>query len=1039
MVSFDPGPVLAGLKDFQRVTVEHVMNRYFGENPTRRFLVADETGLGKSVVARGIVAKLIEKLEHDDTVERIDIIYVCSNQDIAHQNLSRLDVTGGRGSVSTTRLTLLACEVEQFSGTAGLSSKPVNLVAFTPGTSFDKGWRTGKAEERGLLFILLSDVMGFGGWDRRAAKVVLRATASARGLEWAIDWVRRSVGETPDRLIRDAFAAEARKTGLLDTFAELIAEVGRKDGLSLELRNRAGALIGDLRHCLAKAGVERLKPDLVIFDEFQRFRHLMDPAEGGASAELARELYDFEAAKLLLLSATPYKPYTMVEEAGAGDDHYRDFRQTLKFLCSDPDWNAALDDALTVYRSALTLTDHERQSITSGLVRDLLLRAMCRTERPRLGQDGMLREHHTTVSEVTPADLRGYVALRQLGKELDAPVSIEYWKSAPYFLNFADSYQIGDRLSIHLKGDHPLPAAILGSAQLLNAADLATYRRVEPGNARMRSLMEQTLDRGWWRLLWLPPSMPYHALGDTFAAAAKDGITKRLVFSSWNATPAVVSGLLSYEAERRLVEGSDLTNDPTSRRNRASRLEFRFEGDRPVSMSAFALFWPLPELAELVDPLVRMRQGGPIPDIGDLSRWAADAILAAVPSTGDRMYESVHDLALHWPAGTIPQSIEPPTPHERSEEDDHPHDMGGWARSIRWALAMDRSSLPSLDAVETYLPDLARLALFSPGNIAWRALGRLIGTESAVTSDGHWTAALTIAAGLRSLFNRFESVVLLDREVPGHDYWQAVLTYCANGGLQSVMDEYLHHLRSERPDGAMGDLDLLELARAAAGAIGLRTSSLRAFDPHHPHAPRGVALRCRFALRYGGRKEAAEDARQPEVRAAFNSPFWPFVLSTTSAGQEGIDFHWWCSAVVHWNTPSNPVDFEQREGRVHRFGGHAIRRNVAAAHRDAIIASADPDPWRAAYEAAQDLAELGEFSPFWVYPGEAKIERHVLTFPLSKDIERYEQLKADLATYRLAFGQPRQEDLLELMRRRGIDGGTAPEPLNLRPQIRPIA
>lgn len=172
--------------------------------------------------------------------------------------------------------------------------------------------------------------------------------------------------------------------------------------------------------------------------------------------------------------------------------------------------------------------------------------------------------------------------------------------------------------------------------------------------------------------------------------------------------------------------------------------------------------------------------------------------------------------------------------------------------------------------------------------------------------------------------------------------------------------------------------------------------------------------------------------RASEVRAAFNSPFWPFVMATTSAGQEGIDFHWWCSAVIHWNTPSNPVDFEQREGRVHRFGGHAVRRNVAAAHRDDVLASNDTDPWRAAYDAALAASgDLGEFSPYWVFPGAAKIERHVLPYPLSHDRTRYEQLKVDLATYRLAFGQPRQEDMLELLKRRGTTQSS--EPLDLRP------
>ena len=30
--------------------------------------------------------------------------------------------------------------------------------------------------------------------------------------------------------------------------------------------------------------------------------------------------------------------------------------------------------------------------------------------------------------------------------------------------------------------------------------------------------------------------------------------------------------------------------------------------------------------------------------------------------------------------------------------------------------------------------------------------------------------------------------------------------------------------------------------------------------------------------------------------------------------------------------PGNPVDLEQREGRIHRYKGHAVRRNVAASH-----------------------------------------------------------------------------------------------------------
>jgi len=151
------------------------------------------------------------------------------------------------------------------------------------------------------------------------------------------------------------------------------------------------------------------------------------------------------------------------------------------------------------------------------------------------------------------------------------------------------------------------------------------------------------------------------------------------------------------------------------------------------------------------------------------------------------------------------------------------------------------------------------------------------------------------------------------------------------------------------------------------------------------------------------------------VRLAFNSPFWPFVLATTSVGQEGLDFHLYCHAVVHWNLPSNPVDLEQREGRVHRYKGHAIRKNVADAKRVAGFRKGVTDPWEAVFEAAR----LGrprasdDLVPYWLYPteGGARIERYVPFLPLSREVEKLEQLKRSSAVYRLAFGQPRHEDM----------------------------
>ena len=161
---------------------------------------------------------------------------------------------------------------------------------------------------------------------------------------------------------------------------------------------------------------------------------------------------------------------------------------------------------------------------------------------------------------------------------------------------------------------------------------------------------------------------------------------------------------------------------------------------------------------------------------------------------------------------------------------------------------------------------------------------------------------------------------------------------------------------------------------------------------------------------------------QDAVRAAFNSPFRPFVLTSTSIGQEGLDFHPWCHRLVHWNLPGNPVDLEQREGRIHRYKGHAVRRNVAAANgRNALAGwKSGDDVWALIFQLAERAAQkAGEYEdglvPHWIAYGEHRVERHVPLLPYTAEVDAFKRLKRQLAAYRVAFGQPRQEELITLL------------------------
>jgi hypothetical protein len=152
---FRAAPALAPLKVFQRRTVDYVFDRLYGQDdPVRQFLVADEVGLGKTMVARGVIARMIEHLW--DTTKRIDILYICSNQAIAAQNLNRLNVLGRRELALPTRMTLVPLQLRD---QVGLDANKVNFISLTPGTTFDLRSATGVTQERALLCHLLRDLV----------------------------------------------------------------------------------------------------------------------------------------------------------------------------------------------------------------------------------------------------------------------------------------------------------------------------------------------------------------------------------------------------------------------------------------------------------------------------------------------------------------------------------------------------------------------------------------------------------------------------------------------------------------------------------------------------------------------------------------------------------------------------------------------------------------------------------------------------------------------------------------------------------------
>ena len=439
----DTDSVLAGLKDFQRATVDYVFERFYGPESTRRFLVADEVGLGKTLVARGLIARTIDHLWNN--VPRIDVIYICSNTDIARQNVQRLEIPGCEVAAQATRLTLLPLHMHDLQG------HRVNFVALTPATSFEQTGGGGRMDERVLLYWLLDRAWGIHG--PLGSLYVMRDYAGVASFKREVDAF--DFEQLNEQIATEFIASLAKsieedraagKPDLRSRFEEL-----RKIFCRIDSRLPEGATklrtqwIGELRRLLARVCLTALEPDLIIMDEFQRFKHLLE--EDSEAGELARDLFESESgqgARVLLLSATPYRGLSLHHETD--DDHYGDFLALLRFLeCGDA---AGCKEILAEYRAALPSV-----MTPEGLVRlrkakvaleQRLRRVMARTER--LASDtqrgGMLLDAPPANASLHAVDVRAFLGAQSIADTVDQGDVVEYWKSAPYLFNFMDDYAL---------------------------------------------------------------------------------------------------------------------------------------------------------------------------------------------------------------------------------------------------------------------------------------------------------------------------------------------------------------------------------------------------------------------------------------------------------------------------------------------------------------------------------------------------------------------------------------------------------------------
>ncbi|MCE2752655.1 MAG: hypothetical protein LW720_12290 [Pirellula sp.] len=937
----------------------------------------------------------------------------------------------------------------------------MNFVSFTPGTSFDLKRSGGIAEERALIYWMLRNAWKL---DQPIHSRPFEGTSKKDGFAY---WLKRLDPESGEYSIhgdmQQAFIEAVSANGFLrGEYEKLIGLIPPRKEIPSEITRQCNAWMGQLRRVLAETCLHWLEPDLIILDEFQRFKHLMagDTEDSSEAAALAEHLFNFQnetsSAKVLLLSATPYKMFTTADES-ASDDHYADFRLTLNFLISDAAKRSGFEQTLKQYREELfRVSDCGVDGLlrTKRELETMLRSVMVRTERLSIdpNRDGMLKQMDCLAMSLDETDIEHYLALQQIASSLEHGDMLEYWKSAPYLLNFMEHYDVKRKLdnAMEVQTDSSLAKQFLKLGDgLLNRQAIEEYSKIDPGNARLRSLQADTLGKNAWKLLWIPPSLPYYANSGAYSEAGAEGFTKRLVFSSWRVVPKAVASLLSYEAERLMMleHHRQPKWDSEERKKLRGLLKFSAKGNRPTSMTALGVLYPCRTLASQLDPRSLLGQATKSKaevlklysdTIGDLlkpvfEKHREEQAASTTEGTDDRWYwvaPLLLDLhfygehTLDWLANDRLAEIWSGDALDGEETDV----AEGWSKHVELFRQTAKEIGTLGKAPDDLTLVLAEMALAAPGIVALRCLERVI--DQAISAKGQTDIAdyaAPLGHSMLTLFNLPEVMSLIRGKRDELPYWRKVLSYSIDGNIQSTFDEYVHTLfESLGLPGKQVDEILAGLVQEIASALSLRTTNLQA-DVFECAGKRlrkedePLRMRNRFALAFGQTKKSEDEdqTRPAQARSAFNSPFWPFVLVSTSVGQEGLDFHPYCHAIVHWNLPSNPVDLEQREGRIHRYKGHALRKNIAQQFREHATDSNFSDPWCAMFEEARKSRPDGQndLYPFWISPdGNAKIERYVPRLPHSREVSQQIQLQRSLVLYRMVFGQHRQEDLITYLR-----------------------
>jgi hypothetical protein len=1073
--------ILSGLKDFQRATVERI--NYLFTNNHSRVLVADEVGLGKTLIAKGVIAKTARYHREVLKDNLFKVVYVCSNQGIASQNLKKLmiDQNVQVEKASNNRLSMQHLRIYEDKFNEELKGKFIQLIPLTPMTSFEMTTGCGSANERALIFSFLKRYKLLEEYMNEINWLLMDKAVSS----W--DWLKNdfedkvlsvdglSNGEYMDTMLKQIDEVFHNHQSIISDIHDVCQRIKDENYPGIRVKG-ARRVILFLRKIMAEISVKMMNPDLVIMDEFQRFSELINTESESESAILAKKFFNSEntsseEVKVLLLSATPYKMYSTLEEIqeSGSDEHYQEFFQVTNFLFEkNPDQQQKFATVWKDYSTALTEFQYQDFVVLKAKKQEAekqLYKGIARTERMLTEGASELIKGRVENLEVTEEDIKSYINMDKLLQEVELreKLPVEYIKSAPFLMSYMDRYKLKQKISTYFTHNPDKVTSAKKDGLWVDKKIIDGYKPISDVNARLSKLKEIALPAGSERLIWIPPSRPYYGLGGSYAGQQQ--FSKVLVFSAWEMVPRSIATLLSYEAER-LTVGEMIKKIPGKKKRKSKknylysaerrfpqpRIRFVMKDNTPSNMNHLTLLYPSLSLAKLFDPIDVLNRKLTLAEIKEeisenIIRKLDDLPEEKAARTDERWYYMA-PLLFDLQEPVIESWLT--DEHFTETEDKENEDYDDKALTLHFKELREiflSEELPKLgkrpdDLVEV----LVNMAIGSPAVCGVRMLEDI---DSNTLND--------IFMFSKSVINRFNTQVAIaivdleySRKNSDQTHWKNVLKYCVDGNFQAMVDEYIHMLLEESGLKHKDPLERnRELIEAIRESIDFRSAPLQVdtFNNFRRRVTKGkstsdLRMRTNFAVGFADkRNEDNANKRKQSVRTAFNSPFRPFVLASTSIGQEGLDFHYYCRKIVHWNLPSNPIDLEQREGRINRYKSFAIRQNIANKYGNS---SFHKDIWEEMFELANEHERddhTSELVPYWALSENKgiQIERIVPIYPFSKDGHKYNRLMKILQLYRLSLGQAKQEELLEYLFQQDVDEDGLKEMfMNLSPYYREL-